>query len=182
MKVQSQKLKVKKLIDEHTAKIASKIKSGHLGDRSKITSEYLQGVSHLTDVENEINQELSNIVSEPCRMDATLWILAAQLHSSELYFESISKLLENADECIWHEGIIEIFQILKDARAIPVLEKALKYDLAYDPEKAVAVRILETLADIGTLEAVNILKDCLNSPSAKIRKESRIMLDSISDI
>lgn len=170
-------MKVKRLIDEHTAKIASKIESEHLTDRSKITSEYLQDISHLTGVENEITRELSNIFSESCRKDAPLWILAAQLHPSTLYFDSLSKLLENDKDCIWHEGIVEIFQILNDAKAIPSLEKALKHDL----EQAVSIRILETLADIGTPEAVKILRDCLNSPDAKIREESQIMLDSMSE-
>jgi HEAT repeat protein len=144
-------------------------------------TEYLQEVSKLTDVQSEISEALMQLVDEPCKQDATLWILAAQLHPSDAYIEPLQILLEDNKECIWHEGIVEVFQELKDERVIPSLVVALNHRLDYDPGYAVPVRILETLADIGTPKAFKSLNECLKSTNDRIREEAQIMLDSLSD-
>lgn len=163
---------LKKLLEQSESKQSSK---------NNMRTEYLQEVSKLTNVESEISKELNQLVSEPCRKDATLWILAAQLHPSDMYMDSLRSLLEDYNECIWHEGIVEIFQAMKDEQVLPSLVIALNHDLKYDPGYAVSVRILETLASIGTSEAVKILEENLKSPNARIREEAQIMLDSLSD-
>jgi len=174
-------MSIEKLVKEYSQKLAEASTQQQNKDVSRLSTEYLTEVSKLKNVEVEIAQALSKIVSEPCMDNRNLWILAAQLHPSGLYFDYANAMLMSDDVCIWHEGIIELAQLTKDSRYIESLEELLSKDLQYDTDKAVAVRALEAIAEIGTPEAVDILKRNLASPFEQIREEAEIMLDSLSE-
>lgn len=167
------------LIDEFFAAISTLVEQREQSPskRAEVHTVYLTKVSSLRNVESEINNQLENLVFDPCRKDATLWILAAQIHPSSIYIPSLCKILANDKECIWHEGIVEVFEQLKDPQTIPCLEAALNHKLNYDPGWVVAIRILDTLAEIGTSDAIKIIERCLDSPHIEIRDEAVLLME-----
>lgn len=170
---------IAELVDYYAAKFKEKSKLSEISSVNELRSEYLSQVAALSNVEQEINEELTKMTSAPCRDNADLWILAAQIHLSDSYIKSLCEILANNNECIWHEGIVEIFQEMRNPEVVTCLERALNHELSYDPGKVVAIRILDTLADIGTVDAITIIKKCLNSPHIEIREVAEILMDEI---
>ncbi len=173
---ESEPMKIAKLIEEFRLNVAEEMKQKPYYAATAFFSEYLEKVSTQSGVEPEIAEALTIMVDNPCHKDSTLWIWAAQYHPSELYFQPLYGLLKQYNNCIWYEGIVDIFPGKWKAEAIPYLEAAIHYDLSYDPGQAAAIRILEELVDIGTPEAIEVLKNCLDSPSERIREYAQLFL------
>lgn len=170
---------ITKLIQDYSVRSAQKARLGEHKEAIELQNEFLTKVSSLQNVEREISSKLAEMSSEPCTDNAVMWLLAAQLHPSELYIDALCDLLGRSDECIWHEGIIEILRDLKQSDTVPCLERALHHELNYDPGRVVAIHVLEALADIGTTDAVSIIEKSLDSPHIEIREEAEILMDEL---
>jgi HEAT repeat protein len=60
------------------------------------------------------------------------------------------------------------------------LKKAIAHRLISDPALQVPKRAMDVLATIGTPKAIEVLRECLTSPSDIIREEAEILLESIT--
>jgi len=152
--------------------LANEPTSENLLAASKLRTKYLQKVSKLENVEDEILAQLESMTADPCVGRPDLWLLAAQLHPSERYRQPLCDILVMPDECIWHEGIIEVFVLTKDANAVPCLEQAIGHNV-----NGIAVQAITALAEIGTREAIQVIKNCLESPHERIREQAHLMLE-----
>ncbi|MBC7814415.1 MAG: HEAT repeat domain-containing protein, partial [Burkholderiales bacterium] len=112
------------------------------------------------------------ITADPCVGRPDLWLLAAQVHPSARYRQPLCDMLVMPDECIWHEGIIEVFVLTKDADAVACLEQAITHNV-----NGAAVQAIAALAEIGTREAIQVIKNCLDSPHEAIREKAKLMLE-----
>ena len=151
-------------------------KTGHLKypDVAKRSKEKARQIKDLPSPQDEIAAELAVFAEHPCDeytvswiKDSNMpsWIVAAQLHPSPKYLDSLCKILECDADWIWQEGIVDILYELKNEKSIPSLEKALAYRPPSDPTREIGIKILETLCYIGTSKARQIVEDYLNSPS-----------------
>ena len=170
---------IAELIHDYSTKFLESSRYGDYSKLNELRTEYLTQVACLANVEQEISDELIKMTSVPCRDNADLWILAAQLHPSDSYIKSLCEILANDNECIWHEGIVEVFQEMRNPEVVSCLEQALNHQLNYDPGKVLAIHILDALAEIGTVDAVAIIKKCLDSPHIEIRESAEILMEEI---
>jgi HEAT repeat protein len=77
-----------------------------------------------------------------------------------------------------HENVVEILDKLRDERAIPALSKALTYRWSYDEWLNVPRKSLLALSEIGTPEAMMIIKEATQSPEELIREDATMILEN----
>lgn len=133
--------------------------------------DYIQKVSRLTGVEEEIHNALQSLIEKPCKETANLWLIAARVHPTKKYSESLFILLQKPEFCIWREGILYIFEAIPDKRMIPYLEIAIERELPDDPGKALAILAMEILIAIDTDEAWSVIERAAKTSSSNIIKE-----------
>jgi hypothetical protein len=160
---------VKDVIEKYAAIWAQAIEARQTNRYDQITKHYIGELKQLDAPEDEIAAQLSLIAQNPLMEKAGYWILAAEIHLSLSYLQSLCQILEHPNAGAFHERVVESLQDLKDPRAIPSLVKALGYDQDFDPTKELAKRVLQTLDKIDTPEAKQIIQDCMNSPIDEIR-------------
>ena len=101
----------------------------------KRVNEFGKKVRNLNNPIEEIATALEGYVDNPCEGHLTLWLRVAEIHPSVKYITALCKILEQENNCIWHEGIIYIFEKLKDPRTISALEKVIGHNLNYENTK-----------------------------------------------
>ena len=168
---------VRSLVEDYFNRIAEAGSKNRADDVSSLMKQFQNSLEELTKAEDEISAELVRLTDEPCRSDAYLWIIAAQLRPSPMYLEALCKILEYPESCAWHEGIVDILYDLADERAVPYLKKALDFDFPSDPGRNLGIKILETLDKIGTSEAIGIIEECRTSTSPEIRETAEYLLE-----
>jgi thymidine kinase len=175
-------VKVEHLVQDHIVKRDELSAKKLHTEKASLLKSYGNAVRQLTDPYDEIASELELITGNPCRENTYLWIIAAQIHPSPRYLDSLCRILEQDNACIWHEGIVDILYDLADERSVPSLEKALSYEYRSDPTRELAIKILATLDEIGTPEALDIVRRCLQSSSERIREEAKLLLEDEDEI
>ena len=182
-------MKVTQLINEysHSLVIAnSVIANSSQKSYSKIdelSKEFDRKVRLLKNVEPEVLEGLLKVfrklsLENYCK-DAYDWLFVAYCHPSKIYIPVLCDLLNLEKVDCPNETIVEIMEELKCKECFPVLKKTLNTKLSYDPDEQLALKILDALVEIDELEAIQVLKECLNSPSYTIREEAELLLEDI---
>jgi HEAT repeat protein len=169
------------LIDEYKAIFANLSTKKEYVEVIEYHKELSRRISELNSPIEEISLALNQYIDNACDRDLNFWLEAAAIHPSLNYLESLCSLLEQENNCIWHEGIIYALEKLNDERAIPALKRAILHDLNYENTKQVAVTAMEALAKIGTNEAIEVLQVCRKYPDNLVRRTARDILKAIKE-
>jgi HEAT repeat protein len=130
---------------------------------------------------SEVIQELEKYASNPKHPGASLVMSAAWSNLSKDYTPILCQLLNNESHNGLHEPIVEILDVLRDERAVPALSKALTYRWSYDEWLNVPRKSLLALAEIGTPEAIIIIKEATQSFEELIRDDANMILEDIRE-
>ncbi len=122
---------------------------------------------------SEVIQEFEKYVSNPDYPGASFAMIAAWSNLSKDYTPILCQILNNESHYGLHELAIEILEVLRDERAVPALSKALTYRWSYDEWLNVPRKSLLALAEIGTHEAIIILKEATQSFEELIRDDAK---------
>ena len=143
-------------------------------EASQLRRKLILDLHKLKHVEDEIRQSLETLIDDPCKLGASLWLLAAKENYSNVYLKSLLKMLSMPKECVWHEGILDILEIEPNEAMIPHLQDAVNHSLSNDPGKALAIRAMELLIDIDTDSAWEVIEQASRmSTSDTIREEAK---------
>ena len=130
---------------------------------------------------SEVIQELEKYLSNPDYPGASFIMSAAWSNLSKDYTPILCQILNNQSHYGLHELAIELLEVLRDERAVPVLSKALTYRWSYDIWFIVPRKSLFALAEIGTPEAIMIITEATQSPEELIRDDANMILESFDD-
>jgi hypothetical protein len=171
---------IKELIEKQSemrSKAAAKVATTHLYTEAiEFANDYAKRVKMLSNPSEEIEAQLKLIAKSPCGSEDYLWIIAAQLHPSKTYVDALIEILLTEEQCVWHEGIVDILYDVGDDRAVPALAHALTYVKESDPTMELAAKILETLDQIGTPAALQVLQAALSSSQPRIQEKAQQLL------
>lgn len=159
---------VHELIEKY---VQSSKKLTSIDEGLKLRKRFIQDICRLKKVEAEINDALKMRIEDPCQNKTGLWILAAMQHPSKIYLSSLFILLRGSEYCVWHEGILDVFENILDESMIPHLEYIVNRELLNDPGRAAAILALELLIDIGTDEAWQVIKNTAHASSSDVLRE-----------
>lgn len=129
---------------------------------------------------SEVIQEFEKYVSNPDYPGASFVMSAAWSNLSKDYTPILCQLLNNESNNGLHEPIVEILEVLRDERAVPALSKAVTYRWSYDIWFIVPRKSLLALAEIGTPEAIMIIKQATQSSEELIRDDANMILVNLS--
>jgi hypothetical protein len=112
-------------------------------------------------------------------------IVARHFGLFELDYFDLLGLLIVEDWHISHEEIIGIFQKIADARAIPFLKQAIELKpklgyLEYDDYGSYYKKCLWALQDIGTAEAISVIRESAASDIVALRDQAQYRLTRMS--
>ena len=80
------------------------------------------------------------------------------------YYDRLSSLAETDDPAT-HYGLMQAFGLLKEKRAIPYLSSCLK-----DERKEIRVHAVEALGQIGTAEAIELVKGVAKDKAKAVKR------------
>jgi HEAT repeat protein len=139
--------------------------------------EFCNAVRQLTDVERETADGLRGLLSTRDSIRVILWLHAAITRPSPGLVEPLCELLSIRDEYVQHEWVAELLGEIGDPRAIPALRDACSFDVNGDPFRSLPKRCLEALAEIGTPEAMAVVREQLTSPWVEVREWAAELLE-----
>jgi hypothetical protein len=166
---------IKSILEEYEVK-----RSENISNEKEIFRLFQEANSQIRELENpkdEISDALKLLIEDPCNDLAVNWLIAAQFHPSSKYLDALCELLSIDNSCIWHEAIVEIMYDVPDEKCIPSLQKALNYTYEYDPTYELGRKILETLYNIETPEALEIIREYTHSINERLRDQAKLLLD-----
>jgi HEAT repeat protein len=145
-------------------------------ESSTISSEMRRELQNLPS--SEVIQELEKYALNPKYPGASFLMIAAWYNCSLEYVPILCQILNSENHNGLHENVVEILDKLRDERAIPALSKALTYRWSYDEWLNVPRKSLLALSEIGTPEAMMIIKEATQSPEELIREDATMILEN----
>jgi HEAT repeat protein len=167
---------VKNLIETYSSQFTEALNEKQLEKASAIIKEFKAEVGKLANPTESIASELEIFATNESHKMLGMWLSAAELRPSPKYLEALCAILEQENGSYICKSIIDVLNAIRDERAIPCLEQALRFDIDYDSAKDLSVNALIALGEIGTPKAREAIQNCLNSPHSKIRDDARLGL------
>ena len=139
---------------------------------------------------DQVRDSIVHLLSEPLTDDDAKFVEAAfnlfdLVGWPQDWLKIASRLLLDTHHQM-HEEIIRFMQYYADPDSVPILRKAialktqLKY-LEYDDYGAYYKKCLWALQDIGTEEALIVIRECTNSEDPVLKEQAEYRLTKIGD-
>lgn len=139
-----------------------------------------------TNIVDEVRRELLEAISSRAmrHVEAALYVSSSLRVEPRSILDLICKLL-NEDWHINHEDLIGMLQELADSTTIPALQAAialkskLEY-LSYDDYGSYYKKCMWALHDIGTADAIAVIKQCAHSDDEALRDQALYRLSKMN--
>ena len=170
---------VQQLIEEYGTKIVEAATQKQIENVFALHEEFEAQISSLQNPVDEIAAKLTIIANDKYHERTGMWLIAALLHPSPAYLESLCSILEQEEHINLYVRVIDILQVIGDERAVPCLQRALTHDINYNAVRNLSANTLIALGEIGTPAAIRIIEDSLASKHKKVREDAQLVLKII---
>lgn len=127
-------------------------------------------------VEDCIQQELERSAADADWETFGRYVWAAYGRPARRFAAVLSAALDRHDEDVPNEDVADVLGLIGDPVALPSLHRALRWEPEDDEFHALAVKAVDAIAEIGTPEAVPILRAAAADDRPVVRDSARSKL------
>lgn len=132
-----------------------------LGDGAEV--EILEGLTRMRDSRDWHN--------------AMLLLMAAETHLSDRYRSVLCDILNLKDPIFPNEYAVEVLASVVDASCLPVLSGLVHHQFSGDPDRQIAIKAMDAIADIDHPSAIALLQQLSLSEDPRLAEEAGYLLN-----
>ena len=172
-------MKLKETINRFSQQIRAASSEKRYTDTIKILDDLRSELRSEPPKESEVVELLQEISNANSVSDAQFGFIAAWSNLSSSYVPFLCNIVNSEDCQSVHEPAIELLAELKDVRAFESLRNAVSYRWDYDQWLHVPRKALRGLFQIGGDEAIEVIREAVDSDEEEIRNEAIDILDEL---
>lgn len=149
--------------------LESRLRNSRLSSVSD-RQDFAAWLDSLTEVESCIAAGLRRASETADWLMFDLYVLAASHHPADLYTAVLCEVLGRQSEDVNNEDIVDVLAKIGDPAAVGCLADAMWWEPPWDEYRNLGVKAVWALADIGTPEALAVLRDAVSCEASEIRE------------
>ncbi|HET9646443.1 MAG TPA: HEAT repeat domain-containing protein, partial [Burkholderiaceae bacterium] len=110
--------------------------------------------------------------------NAMFLLMAAEVHLSDRYRNVLCALLDMKAPSFPNEYAVEVLTSLADSSCLPVLTALVHHQFSGDPDKQIAIKAMDAIANIDDPRATAFLKQLRLSDDLKLAEEAEYLLSN----
>jgi hypothetical protein len=138
---------------------------------------YRKEVADLAIEEDEILEALVRMRDSRDWHNAMLLLWAAEVRLSDRYRSVLCATLDLKDPGFPNEYAVEVLAPIVDPSCLPVLTSLVNHEFASDPDRQIAIKAMDAIADIEDPSATAFLEQLKDSEDPRLAEEAAYLLD-----